>query len=69
MGIGLMAHIPHELVVRSVEDIVQRYGELYGAKARSQMAGVRREGVYDIVAQLVHYGRELVDRYAFEIGR
>ena len=69
MGIGLVTDIPHKLVVGGVEHIVERHSELYGPEARRQVAGVRREGVYDVVAQLVNNRCQLVDGYAFEVCR
>ena len=61
VSIGLMAHVPDELVVGGVEDIVEREGKFDGAEAGSQMAGMSREGVDNILAQLVGEGRQVGD--------
>jgi len=45
VGIGLMAHVPDDLVLGGVEDIVQSNGELHHPEARGQMpAGLGHRG-------------------------
>jgi len=38
MGVALMAHVPHQAVFRSVEDIVQGDGQFHCAEVGRQMA-------------------------------
>ena len=38
MGIGLMAHVPHHLVLRKVKSQVHGHGQLHDAEIRGQMA-------------------------------
>jgi len=38
VAVALMAHVPHHAVVRGVEDVVERHGELHGAEASGEMA-------------------------------
>ena len=51
MGIRLMPHIPHQLVVRGVKNVVQGKGELYSAETRGKVSRVLGKGVYDKVPQ------------------
>ena len=50
MGICLMAHIPHYAVVGCGVDIVQRYGQLYGAEARTEVTRVCGATLDDVSA-------------------
>ncbi len=40
--VGLMAHIPDQLIVRGVEDVVQGHGQFHGAQVGAKMARVVR---------------------------
>ena len=40
VGIGLMAHVPHQAVVGRVEHVVQRHDDFHGAHTRGEVAGV-----------------------------
>ena len=59
--VGLMAHVPDELVVGRVEHIVQSHRQLDHAEARPEVPGVAREGVDDEAAQLIAHLRKLLD--------
>ncbi len=48
-----MTDIPNEPVVRSIEDIVQSYGELDNAETRAQMPACHGHGVDGVLAQLL----------------
>ena len=51
--IGLMADIPDQPVVRRVEDIVQRHGQLDDAEPGAEMAAGDRDRIDQLGAQLV----------------
>ncbi len=53
MAVGLVAHVPYELVVGRIEDIVQSYRKLNHAQASPEMAAVHRHIVDDILPQFV----------------
>ena len=42
VGIGLMAHVPHQTIIRRVKHIVQCHHYLNGTHARCEMAWVAR---------------------------
>src|SRR6476469_1008305 len=50
--IGLVAHVPDELVVRRVEHLVQRDGELDYAEACAKVAAGHRDRVDGLLAKL-----------------
>ena len=37
MGVGLVADIPHQPIIRSIEDVVQRNRQFHRSKARREM--------------------------------
>lgn len=45
-----MADVPDEFVIRCVEDVVERDGELHHAQARAQVAPGFRHGVHDLLS-------------------
>ena len=49
--IGLVADIPHQAIVRSVEYIVQCNSEFHGAQAGGEMAAAGTDGVNQEFAQ------------------
>lgn len=51
VGVGLVADIPDEFVVGSIEDVVEGEGEFDSAKGGGEMAGVECEGMDDVVTQ------------------
>src|SRR5882724_13385719 len=51
--IGLVSHVPHQSVVRCVEDVVQRYGQFDGAQARSEMAPPSADALDQELAQFL----------------
>ena len=51
--IGLVAHVPHQAVVRRVEDIMQGDGQLDRAQAGGEMAAAGADGLDQELAQLV----------------
>jgi hypothetical protein len=69
MPVGLMAHIPYDTVVGRVEDIVQCHGDLHHTKTGSEMSGVDRHFVDNILAELAAYLRQLVDAEFPQVGR
>ena len=67
--IGLVAHVPHQPVVRGVEDGVQRDRQLDGAQVGAEVpAGARHVGEHAL-AQLVGQPLELGARQAPQRGR
>ena len=61
VGVSLVSHVPYQFVVRGVEHIMQRYGQFHGAQRRSQVAGMDRQGSYDILPQLGNHLWQLAD--------
>src|SRR5690554_1629187 len=50
MAVGLMAHIPHQLILRSVKYIVKGYGQFHHAQSRTKMTAVHRDIVHNKLA-------------------
>ena len=69
VGISLMAHVPHQLIVGGVIDVVKRNGELHHTKTRSQVTRVFRALLDDVLSKLVTIHLKLLDREALKIGR
>ena len=53
VGVGLMAHVQHQLVLRGVEDIVYGQRQLHDPQVGGQMAAAVRDHLHDLGAQLV----------------
>ena len=53
MGIGLMPHVPHDFIVRSIEYVVQSDGKLHRPQARSQVSRIGRTLLDDVLTQFV----------------
>lgn len=68
MGVGLMAHIPHQLIVRGVIDVVYGDRKLHRAQTRGQVARIARTLLDDVLAQLAAVAWQLVDRQLLELG-
>ncbi len=66
--IGLMANVPHQAVLRRVEDIMQSYRELHGAQAGGEVTAHLAHGVDQILAQLRGDLRQLAGRELTQIG-
>ncbi len=56
--VGLMAYIPHQLVVGRIENVVQGHGELHYPQAGSKMAAIDRYIVDDELPKFVTDLRE-----------
>lgn len=52
MGIGLMADVKDQIVLRSVEHIMQTYNQFHGAKTGRQMPRIVRAAPDDVVPDL-----------------
>ena len=53
MAVGLVTHIPDQLVVGSVEDIVDGHGQLHHAEAGTEVPRMLRGLLDDELPQLV----------------
>src|SRR5690606_17834979 len=53
MPISLMPYIPYELVIRSIEHIMQGYGKLGYAQTCSKMTAVHTDTVNNKLTQLI----------------
>ena len=53
MAVSLVSDIPHDLVLRGVEDVVQGHGQFHDAKAGAEVASFFRHHIDDELAQLV----------------
>jgi hypothetical protein len=69
VGIGLMAHVPHELVARRVQQRVQRHGELARAEVCAEVAADRPDRIDDVLADLLGDLGELLLTASVEVLR
>ncbi len=69
MAVSLVPDIPHNPVIRSVEHIMQGYGQLYRSHARCEMSGMRRKRVDQKRTQLGTDFRQLVNGQPAQVGR
>ena len=60
VGIGLMAHIPHDAILQEVEVVEERDGQFDGAQVRAEVAAGLRYGRDDEGAHLRRQVFELV---------
>lgn len=69
MGIGLMANVPHQFILRGVKNVVQGQGQFHHTKARCQVAtgfrGRPDDGLSQITANLV----EVLDGKRTKVSR
>ena len=57
IGVSLMANVPHQLVLRRVEDLEQGHGQLHGAQIGRQVPARAADRLND---QLADFTRQLV---------
>ena len=57
--ISLVAHVPHQAVVRGVEHIVQRHGQLDAAQVGGKVAAGLADRLHQKLAQLARQLRQL----------
>jgi len=50
MPIGLVAHIPYQLIVRGIKNIMQRYRQLHYAQAGPEMPPMHAHHVDDVLS-------------------
>ncbi len=67
--VSLVAHIPHDAVVRRVEHVVQRDGQLHRAQIGRQVAAGLGDRVEQEAAQFMRQRRQLGARQFAHIGR
>ena len=68
VGIGLVAHIPDDVVGGEVEDVVESHGELHGTEARGEVAGVDGTALHDIAPEFGTVVGQLLHRQLLEVG-
>ena len=69
MGIGLMAHIPHQSVFGRIVHIVQCHDDLDGAQTRSEVSGVDAHLFDDELSKSLADIRQLLDGQFPEVSR
>ena len=69
VGIGLVAHIPHQTVVGRIEYIVQSHSQFDSPQTRGQMSRMGGEGVDDIGPQLVGYSLQVAHCQSAQVFR
>ena len=69
MTVCLMTHVPDDAVLWCVIDIMQGDSDLNDAEAGSQMAGIDRHLLHDILAQLFAEQGQIVHRQLAQILR
>ncbi len=67
--IGLVADVPDQAVVRSVEDVVQGNGQLDHAEAGAEMTAGLADGIQQVLAQLVGQGFQVRLAQPAQFGR
>ena len=68
VGISLVAHVPHDAVMRRVEHIVKSHRQLDRAQVRAQMPARFGHAVQQVIAQLIGQGFELRTAQSAQIG-
>jgi hypothetical protein len=69
VGIGLVTDVPDQAVVRSIEHVVERNGELDHPQPRTEMAARDGDGVDGFPTQFVGELTELPRLQAAQVGR
>ena len=67
--IGLMAHVPHQPVVRGIEDVMQGDRQFHRAQVGAEVAPGARNAVQDKGAQLLGQRRQLGACQLAQVGR
>jgi hypothetical protein len=67
--VGLVPHVPHQTIVRRVEDVVQRDGQLHRAEVGAQVPTGLGDAVEHEGAQFGGQAFELRARQAAQVGR
>ena len=67
MGIGLMSHIPDQLVLRKIQHTVKRHGQLHGSQIRSHMSSGPGQVLHQECTDLLGQFRKLLRRYFLDI--
>ena len=67
--VGLVAHVPHQAVMRGVEDVVQRHGELDRAQIGTEVAAGTGHAVEQKAAQLVGQLAQALARQLAQVRR
>lgn len=65
--VSLMAHVPHDAVVRCVEHVVQSHGQLHRAEVGAEMPTCFGHGLNQVRAQLIGQRRQLVARHSTQV--
>ena len=60
VGVGLVADIPEDLVLRGIQDRVERDGDLHRAQVRAEVATDLADGVDDVFAHLLRERLKLI---------
>ena len=68
MWIGLMADIPDEPIMGSVEYRMQRNGQFNNTKACTQMSASNRDGINYLIAQFVGQLHQFIARKTADNG-
>ena len=66
--IGLVPHVPHQLVARRVEHVVQRDRELHHAEPRADVAAGARARIDERRAHVVGQRAQLVAGERLQVG-
>ena len=69
MGIGLMSHIPYDLVLRQVQGQVQGHGQLHGAQIGAQMPSGNADFLDQKPPDLLRQKRVVFRVYFFDVVR
>ncbi len=65
VGVCLMANIPNNTIIGSVEDVMQGHGDFDSTETRSQMPGINRHLLNNIITKLsAHFWQVLHFQFA-----
>ena len=69
VGIGLVANIPDDLIIRCIENIMDGDSQFNGSKTGTQVARIGGDDIEDKLADLIAKFRQLVSIQFFKIRR
>jgi hypothetical protein len=69
VAVGLVPHVPHQLVVGRIEGVVQGHGELHHAEAGTEVAALHAHHVDDEIAEFPAELFQPVFRQGAQVGR
>jgi hypothetical protein len=69
MSVGLMTYVPNQLIVGSIENVVQGNGKFNHTQTGAEVAAIYGNDVDDVLTELITNLFELVVRQLTKVGR